>query len=293
VIDAHGSAGAWVEVVAPDEAECARLVADYGLHELAIEDALRIGHPPKLEDFGDYLFLIVHTPDLDGDIGTRKVALFLRKDRLVTILRAPLPPMDAIRGRVERDQARYLGQPAVLAHAILDNLTDGFEQLVDRLADRIETVEEGVGRPETLEPLAGLRSEASELARTLRTQRDVLAALARGDHAFLSAKLRPYMRDLYDHVLRVCDLLEGLRERIHDVRDTHLALVNTRLAETMRILTVIATIMMPLGVIAGVYGMNFEAMPGARNPVGFWVTVAAMIATASGMYIWIRRISRP
>jgi magnesium transporter len=133
------------------------------------------------------------------------------------------------------------------------------------------------------------RRNVSSLLRTLRGQRDVAQALSRANHGVISAKLQPYLRDVYDHCLRVYELLEGAREGIAMSRDAFLSAQSNRMNQTMRVLTVIATVMMPLGVIAGIFGMNFDASPGLHSPAGFWVTMAGMVVGALAMVVWFRR----
>jgi magnesium transporter len=281
----------WVEAIGPSVEECSRLVQGLGLHELALEDALQPGHPPKFEVFDTNLFLIAHTPDSDAEEGTRKIAMFLAKDWIVTMLREPLERLESIAARVHRDPDRYLTAPAALAHLILDHMTDGFEQLVDELREHVEGIEDTCyGRPHAaqMESILEKRQEAARLARTVRSQRDVCAALFRTVHAALPKRIQPYLRDIYDHILRVHEMLEAVREGLAAARDAYFASVNTRLNEVMRTLTLISTIMMPLGVITGVWGMNFEWMPLLNSQWGFWLTILVMTGLAVGMVALFR-----
>lgn len=281
----------WVEAIGPSVEECTQLVQGLGLHELSLEDALQPGHPPKFEVFDGHLFLIAHTPDTDAEEGTRKIAIFLSKDWIVTMLREPLERLDSIAARVQRDPDRYLQAPAALAHLILDHMTDGFEQLVDELRDHVEGIEDtcySQPQAEQMEDILERRQEAAQLARTVRTQRDVCAALFRTIHPALPKRIQPYLRDIYDHILRVHEQLEAVREGLAAARDAYFASVNTRLNEVMRTLTVIATIMMPLGVITGIYGMNFEWMPMLHTPGGFWLVMGGMFALGGGMVAFFR-----
>ncbi len=281
----------WIEAIGPSVEECSLLVGGLGLHELAIEDALTPGHPPKFEVFDTHLFLIAHTPDTDAEEGTRKIAIFLAKDWIVTMLREPLERLSSIEARVQRDPDRYVQVTAVLAHLILDHMTDGFEQLVDELRGQVEGIEDiCYGRPHAaqMERILAMRQEAARLARTVRSQRDVCAALFRTIHPALPKRIQPYLRDIFDHILRVHEMLEGVREGLAAARDAYFASLNTRLNEVMRTLTVIATIMMPLGVITGVYGMNFESMPGLHSTGGFWLVIGGMFGLGFGMVAFFR-----
>ncbi len=204
----------------------------------------------------------------------------------------PLEPVRDVETRILREPERFLVAPERVAHALLDHLVDGFELRVDDLVDAVDTLECGVAEranPECLRLIQELRREASTLSRVVRVQRDVCQALARANHPVLSRRITPYLRDVYDHCLRVNDLLEGIRESLGAARDGYLSAVSNRLSETMRMLTVIATIMMPLSVVAGIFGMNFEPMPALKTPWGFWATVGVMVAMAGGMLVYFRR----
>jgi magnesium transporter len=287
----------WIEAKAPTEAERERLVKELGVHPLAIEDALLIGHPPKLEDFGDHLFFIAHTPDEEEDGSTRKLALFVSKQWVLVVARAPCPRTDTVIERVMRTPGRYLQTPAVFAHALLDYMTDAFEASVDDMAERAAELEDtthGIDSRDAVDEevfgsIARLRRESSRLRQVVRGQRDVALALARDPHAVIPKKVQPYMRDVYDHLVRVHDLLEGVRETLGSARDAYLAAINNRLSDVMRVLTVIATVMMPLSLLAGIFGMNFDQMPGTGGRMGFWAFVFVMIGIAGGMLAFFRR----
>ena len=284
---------AWIEAIGPTGPELAALEQRFGLHELALEDAVKAGHPPKLEDFGEHLFVIAHTP-VPGDDGepTRKVALFLSKDWLVTVLRTPSPTIEAFLERVRKDPAYYSSTRAFLVHSLLDQLMDAFEVRIDELFDTVEAMEDEIladPSPELMERILDLRRETSALVRTVRAQRDVYQGMQRLVHPVLPKKALPWYRDLYDHAQRVHDLLERVREGLAAARDAYLSAANNRLSETMRVLTIIATTMMPLTLIVGLYGMNFDFMPGIHHPWGFWLIVGAMAMVTLAMLAFFRR----
>ncbi len=288
----RGDERVWFMVVAPDAVEQKTLADLLPLHELAMEDALNPGHPPKIEDFEDHLFWIAHSPQMDDDGTTRKVAVFLGKTWVVSVFRAELVCADEVESRVLKEPVRFLGAPERIGHALLDHTMDAFERRVDDEIDECERLEGAAieaARPEVLVDILSLRSDVSYLLRTMRSQRDVCLSLSRTEHRVLSKKILPYFRDAYDHCLRIYDLLEGVREGVGGARDAYFSSQNTRLSETMRILTVIATIMMPLGVVAGIFGMNFDAIPGLHDPLGFWTTLLGMLGLSSLMLLWFRR----
>lgn len=284
----------WYVVVAPDAEERQTLADRLGLHELAISDALRERHPAKLEDFGDHLFVIAHTPVEGEQVPTRKIAIFLGATWIVSITLVPVVTVDEVEARVLVEPERFLRHPERVMHALLDHQMAGFQFLVDGLVDRVETLECGtVDRAEMscLRAIQEGRRQTSKLLRITRKQRDVCLTLSRTNHKVLSKQITPYLRDVYDHCLRVYDHLEGVRESLGAARDGYLSAVNNRLSESMRVLTVIATIMMPLSLVAGVFGMNFVKMPLLQDGWGFWLTVGSMAVVAGAMLVWFRRRS--
>jgi len=288
---ALGPKPAWVDIVAPDDAERAALQATLGLHELALEDAARSGHPPKLEEFEGHLFLIAHTPEREVDQATRKVALFLAKGWVATIVREPLSAMKGVRGRVDRDPAQYLKGPDQLAAMLLDAFTDGFEQNVEAILERVEALEARAIAdpvPATLNAILAVRAEVSELNRIVRSQRDVFAALQHTPLPVISKKMQPYVRDIYDHIVRVRDLLEGARDHVAAARDAYLAASGNRMNEIMRTLTVVSTTLLPLALITGFFGMNFDPMPGTKGETAFWITVGVMTTIAVSLLLWFK-----
>jgi magnesium transporter len=281
----------WVEAVSPDAEESIALVLGLGLHELSVEDALSEGHPPKIEDFGNHLFLIVHTPVSEKERQTRKVAVFLSPTWIVTIERHDLSTLQLVADRVRRDPRRYLGAPEHLAHAVLDQMTEGFETLSDVLMDQAEDLEDVVcaePRREMLTQILDMRREVTHLIRTVRDQRDVASSLLRTADERLSKEYQPYFRDVYEHLVRVHSQLENVLHGLVATREAYLSSVNNRLGDTMRLLTVLTTIVMPLNLITGVFGMNFVHIPGLSNPTAFWATLVAMTILAVGM-VWVFR----
>lgn len=282
----------WITVVAPDRAEIDQLCSQLALHPLAVRDALKENQPPKLHEFGDHLFFIVHTPVKQAWSETRRIAVFLAPTWILTLQATESQVMDRIAERVEQAPEHLLQSPDALAHEVIDQMLVGFEDLTADVLDDMTKLEDRVLRdasPASMKAILDTRRRVIGLSRVTRSQRDVCASLCRLKHPALSDDVMPYFRDVYDHVLRVFELLESAREGLAVTRDAHLAIVNNRLSEIMRTLTIIATVMMPLSLIAGVYGMNFEVLPGQKSPAGFWITVGTMCLIAGGMLVYFRR----
>jgi magnesium transporter len=288
----EGETRTWFHVTDPTPEERTALAVKLGLHELSIRDALRMKHPAKLAHYDNHLFVIAHTPVQGGESLTRKIAVFLGETWIASISRVPLATIAEAQQRIVAEPERFLCAPERVMHAILDHQMDGFERFVDEMVDRVDAMDCGAAvttEPECLHNIQRERREVARLLRVVRTQRDVCHTLSRLNHPVLSQQITPYLRDVYDHCLRVHDLLEGVRESLALARDGYLSAVNNRLSDVMRVLTVIATIMMPLSLVAGIFGMNFKDMPLLGDRPGFWLTMGFMFAVALGMLAWFRK----
>jgi magnesium transporter len=289
---ARGGAPCWIEVVEPDADERVQLHEKLALDDRDVADALEKEHPPVFRESASYVFIIVHAPLSSEQRTTRKVALFLGKTWVVSVLRAPVPLLDPLVEQLRRHPEHYLAAPERVAHAFLSRMADVFEERIDELIDRAERIEEeaiDTKSRDLLSRLHQLRRRSAHFARVVRVQRDVCQAIARGDTPFFSRDIAPFMRDVADHMLRIYDLLESVRDGILAARDTYLTAVNNQLNLAMRTLTAAATILLPLGLIASIFGMNFEQMPLLKNPAGFWIAMAAMGVLAGGMALFFKR----
>jgi magnesium transporter len=171
-------------------------------------------------------------------------------------------------------------------------MTEGFEKLCDVLMDRAEDLEDAVchdPKPDLMNRILQMRREVTHLVRTVRDQRDVASVLLRSTDGTLTEEFRPWFRDVYDHLSRVHGQMEGVLNGLAASREAYHASVNNRLGDAMRLLTLVATIMMPLNLVAGIFGMNFVHIPGLDSPAAFWVTMVAMGMTVVFMIAWFRR----
>jgi magnesium transporter len=283
---------AWFEAVAPDAAEQAFLVDQLRLPKDSLDDSLRPHHPPLLRELDTHLMAIVHAPEPGLEVHTRKISLFLGRGWLVSVVRRELALLDPLRPALERNPDYYLGRPERIVHAILHHLCDVFEERVDEMIDCAEELEERSlerAAADTLEKLQQLRRRTAALARIVRAQRDVMQALARGGIPLIPRGEEPYLRDVADHMLRIYDLLEAVRDGILAARDAHLTAMNTELNVTLRTLTAVATLLLPLSLIAGVFGMNFAAMPLIDRPWGVWALLGGMALVGGMTWGWLRR----
>jgi len=286
----------WVDLDRPSPTELQQVADAFGFHPLAVEDCLHLGQIPKIEDYDDHLFLVAHGLDaadpLDR-IKTAEVELFLGARYLVTHHVRPVPAIDELLKRCARDPVHLIGRgSAEVAHLILDRMVDDFRPLINKLDDRTATLEEEVLHKPHRRTLAGigrLKRDLLHLRRVLGPQRDVINRLARDPHPLVPNEIRPYFRDVYDHLMRVNEESEVLRDLLGGLRDSYLAGIANRTNEIVKSLTLVATALLPVNVLAAIYGMNFKTMPFADVEWGFFGMLGVMAVLATTALFVFRR----
>jgi len=285
----------WVDMEDPSPEEAALLGADlFNFHPLAIEDCLHAQSRPKVDDHEDYLFLVFHSWNRDDDgIRLEELDVFLGRNYVVTYHVEPRRSVAAVMEKVEKDPRGTLGAGAdMLFHQIVDRMVDRYELVVDDIDGRVDRVEDEIlenPTEETLRRILELKKDLQDLFRTIRHQRDVVNSLAREGHPNITKKSRQFFRDIYDHVVRVHDTVEGLRDAIGGARDAYLSMVSNRMNEVMKGLSTVATVILPLTFVTGVYGMNFTYMPLLDHPGGFLITCGLMVGLGVAMFLVFRR----
>jgi magnesium transporter len=290
-------AGLWIDLEGPDK-RFEGWLRDWGFHPLAIEDTFTLQHQPKVEEYGDTMFVIVRGLDFnvergaDDEVRTLKLAAFLSQRRLVTMHRAPMRSLETVRERLEASQRSFPGGPVQVLWSIYDEMMDHYFPVVDELAVEIERLEERVVESpehEQLESVLALRRKISSLRRIMLPHRQVFGHLANSRFEAIDATAALNFRDTQDNVLRLADALEQQRDLLTNVKDTYLSVVAQRTNEIMRVLTVFSAIVLPLSLVAGIYGMNFRRMPELEWPWGYPLVLLGMVALAAGLLLWFRR----
>ena len=286
----------WIDLEAPTDEELAATARAYGLHPLAVEDCRSPDHQPKLELYADHAFVIcrgIGGAKVVQEYSTAKLASFLSKRWLVTYTSVPLPSVATVRDLVAQGgrQIFELGCDQVL-YALLARLLDSYFPELDRIADELEQLEEAVVDPDvkfSTEKLLGLRRELLHLRRHAAPQRELFSHLSRGDMPYVDPNSTPFFRNLHDATFRISDTIDNLRELASGIFEGYLSLVANRTNETMRVLTVITSIFIPLTFIAGVYGMNFKFMPELDWHYGYSAVWIVMIVIAVAMLALFKR----
>ncbi len=249
----------------------------FDIHALVLEDILNTHQRPKFEEFDDYLYIVIKAVSLSSDdsfnIGYEQISLLLLNNFVFTFKEKPDAILDPIYTRLNHDksQLRHLGAD-YLAYVIMDTIVDEYFTLQDTFDELVETVEDQLltdPSSETLTTIQKIKRELIFLRRSVSPLRELLASIQRSESPLLNAKTKRYFGDVYDHVIRVSEAMESYRDLIAGMLDIYLSSVSNKMNETMKVLTVFASIFIPLTFIAGVYGMNFEYMPELKWKWGY------------------------
>jgi magnesium transporter len=292
-----GTAHAWIDIEGGDGADAtdahtvASVLAPLQIHPLVLEDMVMEINRPKVDDYGRYLYVVVHSARWDGPRPSLQELDIVVGDRfLLTYHEGPTRSVSAAREVLARRPDLLSPRPARLLHFLLDVLVDNYLPLVDHVADEIDGLEDQVfAKPDTAlhERVVRLKRGMSALRRIVGPQRDTVLALTRDEFAAIPAELRPYLRDVYDRLARVSDLLDSFRDEAGTLLDLHVAVNSNRLNEVIKRLTVIATIGLPLTVITSYYGMNF-AFPEYQWPNSPLYALGLLVVTAAVTWALLR-----
>ena len=267
----------------------------FGLHPLIIEDILNTDQRPKLEDHDDYLYIVLKRfhQDKGSRLVPEQVSIVLGPNWLISLQEKEGNLLDPVRERLRNDRGRLRkGGADDLAHALLDGIVDGYFSILDHFGEEIETVEEGLmdrPSPKTLRAIQLLRREMILLRKAVWPLREVVGNLYRSDSPLIRKLSVLYFRDVSDHTVQVIDTIETYRDMLSGMLDIYLSTISNRMNEVMKVLTVIATIFMPLTFLAGIYGMNFKYMPELDWPWGYFALWGLMLAIAIVMLLYFRR----
>jgi len=286
----------WVQVAGlGDVAVLEKLGAIFHLHRLALEDVLNTRQRPKFEHYEGFHLLILRMPEMVGEEATtQQFAIFFGPGFVLTFDERPGDCLDPIRQRLRDGKGRLRAAgPDYLAYALLDSIIDAYFPVVELEGERLDELEEdvlkGVSPQGLVGRIHGVRRNLLTVRRALWPLREVISALQREEDAAVTAETRLYLRDVYDHVINLLDVLENLREIGAGLMELHLSAVSNRMNEIMKVLTVISTIFMPLTFIVGVYGMNFDVMPELRWKYGYLFAIGLMVAAVVVMVMFFRR----
>ncbi len=288
----------WIGLHEPDDATLAMVQKQFGLHELAVEDALDARHLPKMENYGDHLFVVARTLHLEGEdnearIGYGNSAIFVGRQFIITVRHGSIRGHAPVRKQLEVTPWLLKHGPDYILHAILDYIVDGYFDVIDVVEEQVLAMEDHalesfLGRAETAR-LFTLRRDLFRLRRILGPMEDLANRFVHIGLPQIDDNIAPYFRDLTDHVRRVNHRVEGLRDTLTSVIETSGLLEQQRQGVITRQLAAWAAILAVPTAIAGIYGMNFKFMPEIDWKYGYFVVVGAMMTICTGLYIKFKR----
>ena len=287
----------WVDLEGADAAEARPILEGvFHFHHLAVDDCLNPHiDPPKIDDYGQYLFVIsqgIRFHARSERLETTELDLFLGPNYVVSFHSHRLAAVDDVRRRATEDGPLASRGADFLTHALLDGLVDQFQPVVAEMDQAVDALEEAVltnPQQRLLHDMLLLKRNSQRLRRTLLPQRDAVNRFARGEFPRLvSEETHMYFRDIYDHVVRVEDMVESLRDLTESVLGTYLSAINNRMNEVMKVLSIAATIILPLTLISGIYGTNFENLPELGWQWGYFGMLGAMAIIALGLIAFFR-----
>jgi len=297
VASLSSEANSWINVDGVHDAEKIQRIGDvYGLHPLAVEDIAHTGQRPKVEDYETHLFAVLRMlqwNDQEERIEDEQVSLVLGKSWVLSFQEKTGDVFGPVRERLTANRGRIRKAGAdYLTYALMDAVVDHYFTILEVLGDRIEDLGEDLARSPSQEHLASIRHLKRELLfmrKSVWPLREVLGSLQRDESPLIADSTRPYFRDLYDHTIQVIDTVETFRDMVAGLMDIYLSSISNRMNEVMKVLTIIATIFIPLSFIAGVYGMNFTFMPETEWRYGYFGVLGLMFAVFVGMLLYFRK----
>ena len=269
----------------------------FDLHQLALEDVLNINHRPKVEEFENHLFIIMKLLSLEPELSSEQISIFLGKGFVLTFQEKPGDSFDGVRDRIRKGKGRIRIGPEYLTYALLDSIVDSNFPLLEAYGERLEALEtETLEQPDksTITKIYTVKRELLSVRRAVWPSRDLFNSLIRDQEKYFSGESLIFLRDCYDHIIQIVDLIENYREIASGLIELYLSSISNKMNDVMKVLTLIATIFMPLGFLAGLYGMNFNNevsfwnMPETQWRYGYPFALLLMGSIASGMVLFFR-----
>lgn len=287
----------WINVDGVHQVEVIEKIGThFKIHPLVLEDVANTQQRPKMEDFTDYIFVtlkMLHSSAGELETKTEQVSMILGSDYVISFQESEGDVFNPIRERIRADKGRIRKMGAdYLAYALIDATVDNYFTILEHLGEGVEDMEEELMVNPTLDTLQAihhLKREMIFLRKSVWPLREVINRLERWESPLINESTHIYLRDVYDHTIQVIDSIETFRDVLSGMLDIYLSSVSNRMNEVMKVLTIIATIFIPLTLIAGIYGMNFKAMPELELSFGYPVVLLIMLCVGGLMILYFRR----
>lgn len=283
----------WFDFENPNDEESYLLYSDFKFHPLVIEDTITPSNP-KLDVFKDYLYMVFRTIDYlkEDELGSREIDFFLGKNYVLSYHKDKFATLDRLLGVFLRDDRLISRGPDFLFHTIVDSLVDDFVATLDKVARRIDSFEESVFggnfHTDILKQIFELKEDIAEVKTSALAQRDIMWRFSRGEYRLASPDSLVYFRDIYDHLSHVNDKADHFRELLTSVMQAYFSAINDKTNQIMKTLTIFTAVLLPLSVIASIYGMNFVNMPELRWEYGYYYALSLMFAVGAGTLIFFK-----
>lgn len=286
----------WLDIANPNQHDAALLRDVFKFHHLAIEDAFHDKQRPKVDTYTSFylvVFYAAHYAEEEGRIALQELDLFVGRNFLVSVHSGRLHLVQETIDRWRAPDSPIENRVAALLYTLLDAIVDGYFPLIDRVAERIEDLEDQIFKSfddEAIETIFALKKDLLALRRAVAPERDVLNVLLRREIPVFQASDLVYLQDLYDHIVRVTDSIDTYRDLLSSALDSFLSLQSNKLNQIVKVLTIASIILMSSSLIAGIYGMNFDIMPELRWPLGYPFALGLMLAVSGALYLLFRRM---
>ena len=284
----------WINVDGLQEVDIIKKVGEeFNLHSLVLEDIANTGQRPKIEDFSDYVFTVLKMIQYtQEEIRTEQVSLLFGVDWVLSFQESSGDTFDAVRNRLRASESRIRKRgPDFLVYSLIDSIIDNYFVVLEKIGERIEEIEDELiynPVPETLQKLHDLKREMILLRKSVWPLREVISRLERWESKLINKSTDIFLRDIYDHTIQVIDAIESFRDMLSGMLDIYLSSISNRMNEVMKVLTIIATIFIPLTLVAGIYGMNFRSMPELGWDWGYPFVLLFMLGIGIIMLFYFR-----
>ncbi len=286
----------WADVSDPTSRDFEELAEEFGFHHLSIDDCRNEHQRPKVEEYPGYYFIVLYEAELVGPedrLKLRELNIFLGKNYLVTVHSRPIRAIETTRRLWHEWMDRSEQGSGLLAYLLIDAIVDDYLPLLDVMSDRMDDLEDsifGQFKSEAIEEIFGIKKKLLFLRRAIAPLRDVFNTLLRREQPIFPREIHIYFQDVFDHLIRVADTIDTLRDMLSSTMEAYLSVAGNRMNQIMKRLTSISTILMSVTLIAGIYGMNFVLMPELRWRYGYVFALLSMIVVGLALYMYLKKV---
>jgi magnesium transporter len=286
----------WADVSDPTSKDFEELAEEFGFHYLSIEDCRNMHQRPKVEEYTGYYFIVLYESELVGSndaLELRELNIFLGKNYLVTVHSRPIRAVDTAKRLWHEWTDRAEQGSGLLAYLLIDAIVDDYLPLLDLISEKMDELEDsifGEWRPEAIQDIFTIKKKLLFLRRSITPLRDVFNTMLRREQPIFPRETHIYFQDVFDHLIRVADTIDSLRDMLSSTMDAYLSVSGNRMNKIMKRLTSVSTILMSVTLIAGIYGMNFALMPELRWRYGYVYALLSMVVVGLVLYAYLKKI---